>query len=383
MKKRIAKQIVLYTLMETAVIMAMIIFLARGNFYIAGGVTFAVLMASKLFIPSGDSKSSESGLSTTWKNVGDNINSVFEFFVVSTKELINTVKSISSSMENQINMTEISSSAVTEMIASVESISNRMAEQAEVIGNFSSTSKDLATSIAEVNTISKDTAVAAEELFRAAQQGSDTIGDAVGSINSVQSSTGQINKAVATISEIADQTKLLALNATIEASRAGEAGKGFAVVADEVKALANMSLKNAKEISDLFNEIVGNIQGAAKNINDAGQGFQTIQKDAQKTKDQTNEIAQAMTEQAASAEEFSNSTDSLVNITDDLRQSITEQTEANNEIKSAVIKMVEISDVVKESVQVLTDRRFRMIDAENQLGKVNIRVKRIIGELVQ
>ncbi len=42
--------------------------------------------------------------------------------------------------------------------------------------------------------------------------------------------TQQIGEIIATVSALADQTKLLALNASVEAARAGEEGEGFAVV---------------------------------------------------------------------------------------------------------------------------------------------------------
>lgn len=377
----INKSNLITVLIETVAIYCLFHFMPATMFYLTGILLFVLLFLAKMLAPKSRAVHGKKAPAQIWQNVSSNINSVFEFFVVSTRELILTIKHIASNMEEQINTTEISSSAVTEMLTSIETISTRMNEQADVIETFSNSSKILAASITEVKSISDETAIVAEELADAAQQGSETIGSAVDSINSVQNSTGQIDKAVNTISEIADQTKLLALNATIEAARAGEAGKGFAVVADEVKELANKSSQNVKEIRGFFNEIVQNIEFATKNINDAGDGFETIQTSAVKTRDSTQGIAHSMTEQAASADEFSSSADSLLTITADLQQSIHEQSVANNEIRDAVVKMVEIADSVKNSVQVLSDKQFRMIDAENRLGKVNIMVKRIISRI--
>ena len=373
----INKEIIMATLVETTVILGLVFFLWAKNLYLAGILIFLAVWATRVFIP-GKKVKKAAASTAAWDNIADNLNDVFKFFVISTNEFVASIKNIAVKMEEQINITEINSSAVTEMMATVESITQRMGEQTEIIDNFSSTSKSLAASIAEVNEISKNTASAAETLSSAAEKGAKTIEVAVDSINSVQNSTGQINEAVALISRIADQIKLLALNATIEAARAGEYGKGFAVVADEVKDLAGISSKSVNEICELFNNIVNDVQEATKNINEAGEEFAKIRNSALETRESTQSIALAMNEQASSAEEFSASTEVLVTISNDLQQSINEQSAANQEIQHAVKRMVEVAESVKESVQMLTDKKYRMIDAENRLGRINIRLRRLI-----
>jgi methyl-accepting chemotaxis protein len=67
--------------------------------------------------------------------------------------------------------------------------------------------------------------------------------------------TQQIGEIIATVNEIAEQSKLLALNASIEAAKAGEHGRGFAVVALEIRTLAEQSKQATRQVRSILGEI--------------------------------------------------------------------------------------------------------------------------------
>jgi methyl-accepting chemotaxis protein len=71
-----------------------------------------------------------------------------------------------------------------------------------------------------------------------------------------------IHSIVLSLQGFSNQTNLLALNASIEAARAGEHGKGFKIVADEVKKLSEMSNNETKQIENIINELIDEIEQA-------------------------------------------------------------------------------------------------------------------------
>jgi methyl-accepting chemotaxis protein len=111
-----------------------------------------------------------------------------------------------------------------------------------------------------------------------AQNANEAARVATGAVQSVETTTGTMNKlgdssreigdVVRLITSIAEQTNLLALNATIEAARAGDAGKGFAVVADEVKQLAQETARATEDISKRVETIQEDADQATKAISE-------------------------------------------------------------------------------------------------------------------
>ena len=85
-------------------------------------------------------------------------------------------------------------------------------------------------------------------------------------VESMESSTEQMNDIVNKITEISDETNLLSFNASIEAARAGEAGRGFAVVAEQIQKLADNSKKSAAEIGLIIANVQERTMGMAEKM---------------------------------------------------------------------------------------------------------------------
>lgn len=86
--------------------------------------------------------------------------------------------------------------------------------------------------------------------------------------NAMREAMLELSNIVASIDDIARQSRLLALNASIEAARAAEAGRGFGVVSDEVKKLAARTQAATERAGKLlaFNMAGANLTGTGARI---------------------------------------------------------------------------------------------------------------------
>ena len=86
------------------------------------------------------------------------------------------------------------------------------------------------------------------------------------SMQGIVNQSAEMRGIVALIDSVAFQTNILALNAAIEAAHAGGHGRGFAIVAKEVGLLAQKSSHSTRDIQQLINRSLQQIDQGSQAV---------------------------------------------------------------------------------------------------------------------
>lgn len=184
-------------------------------------------------------------------------------------------------------------------------LSRRTEIQASTLEQTTAATEQLALTVRNNTLSAQDANTKADDARNIATEGEEIVGNAINAMEQIQESSSKVTDIIGVIDEIAFQTNLLALNAAVEAARAGEAGKGFAVVASEVRSLAGRSAAASKEIKDLINLSVNEVQNGSELVRDSGKTLNNIIESVNNVANLVNQIAKESESQSEGINEVS------------------------------------------------------------------------------
>ena len=190
------------------------------------------------------------------------------------------------------------------------------------------------------------------ELMGALKQQSEVInqtnGDVAKAMKALQERTNAVKSIADTIFSISSQTNLLALNASIESARAGEAGRGFAVVADEIRQLAEKTRQETENIARILDELSQN----------AGEAANAVERSMEATNVQDDMIEKV----SMSFEEMSHNVNGLIAEIENIDGMLVSLSEANNQIVDNITYLSATTEQVIASSAQAADMSIENLD---------------------
>ena len=175
---------------------------------------------------------------------------VSEQISVAASQMATSMSEITSGAESQVHQLRTIDDALREIRESAEGVRSGADEVTTLAGAIEDSARSKRVEIERALGILTDVR--------------HTVEHAATEVIALNRTADDINKFVATVSRIAEQTDLLALNAAIEAARAGAAGRGFAVVAEEVRKLAEQAQAAADDVVQLTGLVTSRVTMTTK-----------------------------------------------------------------------------------------------------------------------
>lgn len=220
------------------------------------------------------------------------------------ERLVQMVGSFSDTMRGIDNAADQVSEGANGLAMSAQDLAQGASDQAASIQELLATVTEVTEQVVE-NTKTTDKAHDyAKAVGQQAKVSQDKMKELTGAMESIKSTSGEIENIIIDIEEIASQTNLLSLNAAIEAARAGEAGKGFAVVADQIRKLAEDSAVSATKTRELISKSISEVQKGNEITSQTAEALDSVLREMDNIVLAVAQIRTASDKQAASVKEI-------------------------------------------------------------------------------
>lgn len=164
------------------------------------------------------------------------------------------------------------------------------------------------------------------------QKGIGEVGSLLQTVKHISGSSDKIREIVTVIDDIAFQTNLLALNAAVEAASAGEQGRGFGVVADAVRSLAQKSAQSAKDIADLLNRNIEDIERTEKMAESSTSALMQISHSVERVYSLNTQIADSSERQQRDIQTLKTNMEDLLSMLDEVSHSASNLNSSSKEL---------------------------------------------------
>ena len=220
------------------------------------------------------------------------------------ERLVQMVGSFSDTMRGIDNAAGQVSEGANGLAMSAQDLAQGASDQAASIQELLATVTEVTEQVVE-NTKTTDKAHDyAKAVGQQAKVSQDKMKELTGAMESIKSTSGEIENIIIDIEEIASQTNMLSLNAAIEAARAGEAGKGFAVVADQIRKLAEDSAVSATKTRELISKSIREVQKGNEITSQTAEALDSVLREMDNIVLAVAQIRTASDKQAASVKEI-------------------------------------------------------------------------------
>lgn len=248
-------------------------------------------------------------------------------------------------------------SAAHQVSSSSQALAQGASEQAATLQETSASTQEI-NSMTQKN--AENASTAAGEMDKAdllLKETDQKLGQMIGSMKEINTSSEKISKIIRVIDEIAFQTNILALNAAVEAARAGEAGMGFAVVADEVRNLAQRCAQAAKDTSDLIEESIVRSNEGKLRLDEVAASITRVFESASRMRLVANEVHVGSQEQARGIEQIARAITQMQQVTQSTAASAEEGASAGEEMSAQAQTLQDSVEHLRELVGAGTEAR--------------------------